>query len=296
VVYGQAPPQAPAPAETIAPDIPGVVAAGTKVTLIKEGFQGTEGPIAAPDGTFLFTETQASQITRIDANGSTSVYMENTNGSNGLAFDAKGRLISVQTVKPLVGVLAPTPSVLADSFEGQPFGRPNDLTVAKNGGVYFTDPNAKPPAVYYIRPAGGVVRIANDIERPNGILLSPDEKILYVANTNGEHVLAYDVQPDGSVRNRRNFAALEGIRKTETGVTSGADGLAVDAAGRLYVASAAGVQVFSPQGARLGTIPIGRPPQNIAFAGPAKKTLYIVGRGAAYKVDLLAEGFKGRAK
>ena len=88
----------------------------------------------------------------------------------------------------------------------------------------------------------------------------------------------------------------EGGRQTETGIVSGADGLATDAEGRLYVASAAGVQVFTPAGEHLGTIPVSRAPQNIAFAGPDKKTLYIVGRGAAYKVAMLAQRFMGRAK
>src|SRR5688572_20195349 len=91
---GQTPPVA---AETTAPAIPGVIAAGTKVQVIKSGFSGTEGPIGMPDGSLIFTETQANRITRIDADNQTSTFLENTNGSNGLAFDSKGRLISVQT-------------------------------------------------------------------------------------------------------------------------------------------------------------------------------------------------------
>jgi gluconolactonase len=301
----------PPPAtETVAPDIPGVVAAGTKVEVIKEGFQGTEGPIGLPDGSLIFTETNANRITKIDKDNNTSTYLENTNGSNGLAFDAKGRLISVQTTagQTRIGVVAPKGSeaVLADSFEGKPFGRPNDLVVDKKGGVYFTEPgpNAAPgappppltPAVYYVPPGGRAMRIAEGIERPNGIMLSRDEKILYVNNTSGEYLLAFDIQPDGTVKNRRNFAKYQTVNKTETGVSSGADGLAIDDDGRLYVATAGGVEVFNGTGQHLGTIPVSRAPQNIAFAGPNKKTLYIVGRGAAYKVQLLAEGFSGRAK
>ena len=143
-----------------------------------------------------------------------------------------------------------------------------------------------------------MIKIADDIPRPNGIILSQDEKTLYVSNTLGAYVIAFDVQPDGSVRNERNFARLAGIAMTIRGVRSGMDGIAVDEAGRLYVTSTIGVQVFSPEGKHLGTIPIGNPdgPQNIAFAGPDKKTLYIVGRGSAFKVRLLAEGYKGRAK
>jgi gluconolactonase len=139
--------------------------------------------------------------------------------------------------------------------------------------------------------------VADGIARPNGIMLSRDEKVLYVNDTNGEHIVAFDVQADGSVINRRNFARYQGGSKNAAGVfTSGADGLAVDADGRVYAATAAGVEVFDVKGTHLGTIPVSRAPQNIAFAGKDKKTLYIVGRGSAFKVDLLAPGFKGRAK
>jgi gluconolactonase len=177
--------------------------------------------------------------------------------------------------------------------------------VNRKGGIYFTDPGARAEpgqpapktAVYYLAPNGKAVRIATDIERPNGIQLSPDEKVLYVANTSGEYILAYDVNSDGAVGPRRNFAKLAGVKPADNGgINSGADGLAVDAAGRLYVASAAGVQIFDQKGRPLGIIELPKAPQNLAFAGNDKKTLYIVGRGAAYRVNLLAAGFSGRAK
>jgi gluconolactonase len=316
--FAQTPTQTPAqqqqpPTDTVAPDIPGVVAAGTKVVVIKSGFQGTEGPIGMPDGSLIFTETQANRITRIAPDGTTSSFLENTNGSNGLAWDAKGRLISVQTTpgQTKIGVIYPKGSeaVLSDNFDGKPFGRPNDLVVSTKGGIYFTEPGPNvqpgapapatpplPPAVYYIPPGGTAIKVAEDIRRPNGILLSREEKVLYVNDTQGEHLLAFDVQADGTLTNRRNFATYQGARKTETGVTSGADGLAIDAEGRVYAATSAGVEVFDAKGAHLGTIPVSRAPQNIAFAGKDKKTLYIVGRGSAFKVDLLTPGFKGRAK
>jgi gluconolactonase len=295
------------PTETVAPDIPGVVAGGTRIQVVAKGLRGTEGPIAAPDGALLLTEQTANVITRIDAQGNRSTYLENTNGSQGLTFDQKGRLIGVLPAMRQIGVLMPTRSVLATMFEGKPFAGPNDLVADRKGGVYFTDPGGYPPAgeylthipgVYYIRPNGSVIRIADDIARPNGIILSPDEKTLYVANTLGAFVVAFDVQPDGNVRNQRNFARLQGILMTNRGVRSGADGLAVDEAGRLYVTSTIGVQVFGANGRHLGTIPIGNPdgPQNLAFAGSDKKTLYIVGDGAVWKAAMLAQGPKARAK
>jgi gluconolactonase len=309
----QGPGQTPPPAtDTVAPDIPGVVAGGTKVQVIKEVFQGTEGPIGLPDGSLIFTETNASRLTKIDKDNNVSTFLENTNGSNGLAFDSRGRLISVQTTpgQTKIGVIYPKGSetVLADSFEGKPFGRPNDLVVDKKGGVYFTEPgpNAQPgavpaapplpPAVYYVPPGGRAIRVAEGIERPNGILLSRDEKTLYVNNSAGEYLLAFDVDAGGSLRNRRNFAKYPGVTTTSNGVNSGADGLAIDSQGRIYAATLTGVQVFSPQGQHLGTIALSRAPQNLAFAGADKKTLYVVGRGAAYKVPMIAQGFKDRAK
>jgi len=288
------------------PTIDGVVAAGTAIELIKEGFQGTEGPVALPDGSVIFTEGQANRITRISADNSIASYLENSGGANGLAFNSSGELIAVQTTKPGIAVIGPAGKerVLVDSYEGTPLNRPNDLVVDKRGGVYFTDPGARPEpgkpvpktAIYYLSPKGKLTQLATDIERPNGIQLSPNEKTLYVANTYGEHVLAYDVKSDGTVGERRNFAKLEGFAKNEQGWTSGADGLAVDAKGRLYVASAAGVQVFDAKGKSLGVIPLPKAPQNLAFAGRDKKTLYVVGRGSAYRIATLTSGYTGRAK
>jgi gluconolactonase len=303
--------QIPEPTATVAPEIPGVVAGGTPVEVIARGLRGTEGPIAAPDGTLLFTEQDANRISRITADGRIVGYLTNTGGAIGLAYDHLGRLIAAQTTPPQIAVLSPTRDVLADSWDGMPLLRPNDLTTDRRGGIYFSDPGQPPgadgvlppaprrPAVFYIRPDGGeLIKVAEDIERPNGVLLSPDEQVLYVANTLGDAVVAFDVQADGMLTNRRPFAGLEGVVKTAAGVRSGADGLAIDSDGRLYVASLAGIQIFSPQGMRLGTIPIGITggPQNLAFAGPGRRTLYVVGRNAAWKIAMRAQGPSNRAK
>jgi gluconolactonase len=295
-----------ADAELVTPAIDGVVAANTKIELLKEGFEGTEGPLGLPDGSLLFTETQANRITKIATDGTISKFLENSNGSNGLALLKNGDIVSVQTVKPSVGIVHPAERArtLVDSFEGKPLNRPNDLVADSKGNVYFTDPGARaekgqpapPTAVYQVSTVGKVTRIDQSIERPNGIVLSPDEKTLYVANTSGEYVLAYDVTADGSVGKRRNFAKLAGFKQTENGWSSGADGLATDAQGRLYVASSVGVQVFDAKGQALGVIALPKAPQNIAFAGKDKKTLYVVGRGAAYRLPLLTAGLSNRAK
>ena len=300
-------------AQTAAPQIStgiaGVVNAGTKIELIKEGFSGTEGPVALSDGSLAFTETQINRITRIWPDGTVSSFLENTNGANGLGFTANGDLYAVQVLRTRVGIIHPSThaKTLAEGFEGKPFGRPNDLVVDQKGNVYFTDSGANgalppgapapaKPAVYRISSAGEVKQVASDIERPNGIQLSPDDKVLYVANTQGEHVLAYDVGADGSIGPKRLFAKLDGIEKSANGVSSGADGLAVDAQGRLYVANNTGIQVFSPKGEPLGNITLPKKPQNLAFAGVDKKTLYVVGRGAVYRFPVLTAGVASRSK
>lgn len=298
---------APAPARTGA--IPGVVADGTPIVVLGDGFKGTEGPLGLPDGSLVFTETQDARITRIAADGKLSTHLRDTNGANGLGLNPAGDIVAVQVNDTRVGTLGANATTLASGWGGKPFGRPNDLVVARDGTVYFTDSgrNANqaapagaaepaPPAVYRVK-AGQLERLAADITRPNGIQLSPDEKTLYVADTAGEHVLAYAVLPDGNLGPRRNFARLAGYRQAQNGsYSSGADGLAVDAQGRLYVASNAGVEVFDAAGQALGVIALPKQPQNLAFAGKDKQQLYVVGRGAAWRIATLAQGFTGRAK
>ena len=296
--------------EPVTPVIPGVVPGGVVVELIKDGFNGTEGPIGYSDGSLLFTETNANRIIRIAPDDKVSTFLENSNGANGLALAPDGELIAVQTKDTQVGIIHPAKQrkVLAKNYQGISFQRPNDLVRASSGGIYFTDsgtrptkenPNPEPshPGVFSISPNGELKQLANDIERPNGIQLSKDEKTLYVANTLGEHILAYDIAADGSISNRRNFAKLQGWQKGEDGGwSSGADGLALDNEGRLFVASNAGIEVLSAKGETLGVIPLPKKPQNLAFAGAAKNTLYVVGRGAAYKLSLLTHGIASRAK
>jgi gluconolactonase len=202
-----------------------------------------------------------------------------------------------------VAELAPERRILADNIDGKSLGRLNDLIVDKTGGIYFNG-----AALFYGNPAGKVSTIGENI-RTNGITLSPDEKTLYV--TNGGTIVAFDVQPDGSVRNQRDFAKLE------AGVGGGAgDGMTIDAAGRIYVTTGPGVQVLSPEGKYLGVIPTPRGVISAAFSGPGKKTLYVVGGGALgpdgkeietppgvrnnaksiYMISMVAEGFEGRVK
>ncbi len=282
------------------PAISGVVVAGTAIEIVKEGFDGTEGPLPQADGSLLFTENRANRVVRVAPDGSTSVWLAASGGANALAVNSKGEIVAALTEKPAIGVLKKdaAPKVLAQEFEGKPLNRPNDLTAGRLGQIYFTDPGVaaaageapKPTAVYQLAADGKLTRIADDIRRPNGIALSPDERTLYVANTAGEWVLAFDLDSKGAVKAKRDFAKLAGFRQTETGPSSGADGLAVDDKGRLYVATTAGVQVFSPRGEALGIIVLPKAPQNLAFAGKDRSALYVVGRGSVYRIATQTRG------
>jgi len=291
-------PPVKSPPDTTAPDIPGVVRGGTKVQLVRDLFHSTEGPIAMPDGSLLFTEQDAGdgQLVKIDKDDKVTVFLQNTNRTIGLAYDPKGRLIGVQSNIPRIAVLAPTRITIAEQVEGLPLVAPNDLVADKKGGIYFTDPlgsRFRPtpavrtqPLIVYIRPDGKIVKASEQVERPNGITLSPDERVLYASD--GPQIDALDVQPDGTLRNFRTFAMLKG---------GNADSMSIDNEGRLYVGTGgAGVQVISAKGEHLGTIPTPLGAQGTAFAGPDKKTLYVVGGGAVYKIAMLAQGVRGRAK
>jgi gluconolactonase len=295
------------PARVPAPAIPGVIAPGTMIELVNGDFRRTEGPVGAPDGSLLFTG--ANQIVRVDAAGQSSTFVEPSNDANGLGFDAKGRLIAVQrgAGNEKVGVLHPPGgATLADRFNGKPFNRLNDLVVSPKGAIYFTDVDG----IYYLAPGGQVTRVVGEeIPNPNGVILSPDEKVLYANDKDGEYLIAYDVSADGALRNRRNFAKYKSLREPGhkdplLAEDNGADGIAIDNDGRLYVPTNVGVEIFSPKGEHLGVLPVVwggevfrlRKPQNVAFGGPDRRTLYIVGAGAVFKVRTLAQGITSRAK
>ncbi|MEO6080592.1 MAG: SMP-30/gluconolactonase/LRE family protein [Steroidobacteraceae bacterium] len=295
-----APAPAPTPAATTTPAIAGVVNGGTPIQLVKDGFEAVEGPMRDTDGSLLFTNNQAGRVLRAAADGSITTWFEGPFGANALARTKKGEIVATLQKSPAIGVLQPgaPPRVLADRYDGKPFNRPNDLVADGRGNIYFTDPvppgSTAPvglPAVYQIGADGKLVLIATDIPRPNGIALSPSERTLYVANTSGEWLYAFDLDRKGMVGKRRDFAKLATPPAQGTvAAASGADGIAVDAKGRVYVATTLGVQVFSPKGSSLGVIAMPKQPQNLAFGGRDRSTLYVVGRGAVYRIATLTKG------
>lgn len=291
--------QAPPPAEIAIPEIPGIVGADTTAQLFGADFEGTEGPIRTPDGGLIFTEHNGNRLNRIDPAGNLSLLADNTERTAGLAYDPNGDLVGTAINGRKVVRFTPTRTVLADNYQGQPFIATNDLVADRNGGFYFTDPilnldqapePGETPSVYYLRPSGEVVRVTSDVVRPNGVMLSPDEQTLYVGGH--EWLVAFDVEPDATLTNRRNLARLEG--RANSGRPLNCDGIIVDSVGRLYVAAGNNVQIFTPEGSPLGIIPV--PAQNMAFAGADLKTLWVVGRGNVYSLPTLAEGLRDRAR
>jgi len=295
--------------------IPGVVAAGASWTVAWQGPDNADGIVSTEDGGLLFAQEQRNQISRLDRNDRVSVALRDTHGTGAISVDARGRIIAVERTctdpgrsaaappcaePTAIAVLAPERVTLADNIDGQSLGRLNDLIAARNGSVYFTSGGA-----FRLDPAGRVTSLGDNI-RANGIMLSRDERVLYV--TNGSSVIAFDVQPDGTATNRRDFALLE--------AGGAGDGMAIDADGRLYVTSNPGVQVFGADGRYLGLIPTPRAAISVAFSGPARKTLFVVGSGAVgqdgrelvtapgvrnnaktiYRLPVIAAGFAGRAK
>lgn len=294
-------------AQEVTPAIPNVVDAGTPIVLVKDGFEAVEGPLPQPDGGVLFSNNRAGRVMRIAPDGSVLVWFEGPGGANALTRTTEGEIVATMVDAQNLSVLQPgePPRVLVGNYNGIPFNRPNDLVADRRGNIYFTDtvgltataPPVMPSAVYQLDAQGKLTRISSEIARPNGVALSPDERTLYVANTAGEWISAFELSRKGVAKERRDFAKLE-VPPPQNGTAqgSGADGLAVDEKGRLYVATALGVQVFSAKGKPLGIIAMPKQPQNLAFSGPGKSVLHVVGRGAVYRITTLTHGTERSGK
>ena len=278
--------------------IPGVVAPGVQPELVQEGFVFTEGPVGTFDGGLYFSDIRANKIYHLDPAGKITVARENTGGSNGLALNSS-ELYAAEGVAKLVsrGNQNGRNVPVLEKVNGEALGSPNDLIFDLRGGFYLTDPGAAPlfpkiagrtGKVYYVSTSNNapVDLIDDKITRPNGITLSADGRILFVDDTLGDTIWAYDVQPNASVKNKRAFAKIPQLTDGE----SLADGMAIDREGRIYVTTGAGIQVFDKKGKFLGVIKVPRQPANIAFSGKDKKTLYITAREGLYKLQMLSAG------
>ncbi len=270
----------------------------------------TEGPTVAPDGSVYFTDIITQRIMKLGADGVLSVFRERSNAANGLLIDPQGRLIAcegAEFTRPGVKVsgiprvtrtdlATGAVEVLAERVDGRPLVGPNDITIDSKGRLYFTELNGA--AVYRIDAPGRVERIlaAPDVQRPNGIQISPDDRSLYLVEANGAEggarlIRRYDLQPDGTVRNMRVHYDFSPGRS--------ADGMSIDTQGNLYASAGmnqlrgtaetldtkTGVYVISPQGTLVKFIPI---PEdyitNNAFGGSDMRTLYVTAGKTLYKL------------
>jgi gluconolactonase len=279
-------------------DIPGVIAAGRKWAFVwQQAGNNGDGIVGTDDGGVLVAQNDSGQVVELDRNGKPSVAYSNTHTGGALSMSPQGNLFIVERgLRMKVEQLAPRRRLLTDSYQGEPLDCVgpviNDLTADSRGGVYFTM-----GGLFHADSKGIVTRYGENLFT-NGVILSPDEKTLYV--TNGATLAAFDVQPDGSLSGQREFAKL---------TAGGADGSAIDSQGRIYVTTGAGVEVIGRDGKHLGVIPTPRGVISCAFGGKGKNALFILARGAqdaegnevanaaqVWAIPMIAQGYKGRAK
>jgi gluconolactonase len=264
------------------------------VEMVRGGFMFLEGPHwRAADGVLLFTDIPASQIWELVPPDAFDVFREPSNGANGLATDEAGNLLAAEHEARRVSrtLSDGTIETVAERYMGMRLSSPNDLAVRSDGTIYFTDPpyglSGRPQevpfnGVYRVAPGGALTAewMGPMASRPNGIDLSPDERTLYVADTAAGAVRAYDVAADGSLSGERDFATD----------TPGADGMAVDETGNLYVTTSEGVKVYASTGSLWGTIDIPMQPANCGFGDADRQTLYVTAQTTLYRVRIAIRG------
>jgi gluconolactonase len=267
----------------------------------------TEGPCLGPDGCIYFSDI-GNRIMKFDpVTKKTSVFRDPSGRSNGLKFDKQGRLVACEGANTggnrRISITDKDGNVksLADKYNGKRFNSPNDLTLDSKGRVYFTDPRyvgdekleLDTQSVYRIDADGKVTKIIIDVKKPNGIVLSPDEKTLYLAESNSDPkearlLLAYPLKEDGTVglsKKLYDFGADRGI----DGMTVTTDGQIVATAGK---DKTAGVSIFTPEGKKIGFLPTPEDPSNCCFGGKDLNTLYITAGKSLYRVETLMTGVK----
>jgi len=302
------------------PAVDAIVPTVAVVEKLAGGFRFTEGPIWVPKtksekGYLLFSDPYKNVIYRWTQDGALSVFMEKSGydgadiaeysqpGSNGLTLDPKGRLtINQQGYRRVArmekgGKL----TVLADHYDGKRFNSPNDLVYKSDGALYFTDPPFGLPkyandprkelpysGVYRVSPDGKDIRLlTTELQGPNGLAFSPDEKYFYVDDWDLAHkvVMRYEVQPDGTLANGKVFFDM-----TSTKGQAALDGMKVDEKGNLYVTGPDGIWILSPEGKHLGTIVPPEHANNVGWGDDDRKTLYLCTRTGLYRIRLNIPG------
>ena len=315
-------PQTVGSIERLDPALDALVPPDTKMEVVISGLTWCEGPVWIPaDGGFvLCSDIPPNTIHRWDARSGASIYLTPSgytgstprggeSGSNALTLDHQGRLLLCQHGDRRVArmdapLTAPEPKfvTLADRYDGKRLNSPNDLAVHSSGAIYFTDPpyglekNMDDPAkelafqgVYRISPDGELTLLTQELERPNGIALSPDEKTLYVANSHPPRPIwmAYPVQDDGTLGEGRVF--FDATKLVAAGLKGMPDGMKVDKHGNIFAGGPGGILIFSPDGKHLGTLLTGEPTANCAF-GEDGSTLFVASNHNLLRVRLSTKG------
>ena len=304
------------------PKLDEILAAGTKVEKLAGGFLFTEGPVWVPrteesDGYLLFSDPNNNLIYRWTPDGQLSIYRTKSGyagadigeygqpGSNGLTLDRDGRLTINQHGNRRVIRLEKNGqlTVLADRYQGKRLNSPNDLVYKSDGSLYFTDPPFGLPkffddprkelsfsGVYRVAPDGKQIQLlTTDLNGPNGLAFSPDEKYFYVDNWDEKKkvVMRYEVNPDGSVSNGKVFFDMTGAPEEDA-----LDGIKVDEKGNLYVSGPGGLWIISPEGKHLGTIVGPEHPHNMAWGDDDGKTLYLCAQTGLYRIRMNLRGIR----
>jgi gluconolactonase len=255
-----------------------IIAPGAKVELLASGFKFTEGPACDKAGNVYFTDQPNDRILIWSTAGKLSTFMEKSGRSNGLSFDRKDNLWACADEKNELWRISPSgkPTVVVKDYDGKLLNGPNDVWIRPDGGVYFTDPFYKRDywkhqkseqdrqCVYYLGPKRNrLIRIVDDLRQPNGIIGTPDGKILYVADIGGQKTYRYDIQKDGTLANKTLFCGM------------GSDGMTIDSEGNVYL-TGKGVTVFDSTGKKIEQISIDAPwTANVCFGGRDRHTLFI---------------------
>jgi gluconolactonase len=276
-----------------------IVPEDATIEKLGDGFMFTEGPVWAPDGYLLFTDIPANKIYKWSPDGQIEIYMEPTGNANGLMFDNTGDLIFCQHSKRQIARDNKVGGfeTICDNFERKRFNSPNDLSIRSDGIIYFTDPpyglkqGADDPAKelpyhgVFMYKEGKAYLLDSTLSMPNGIILSPDEKFLYVADNNRQTKeklwFRYKVKKDGTVKGRMRFA--DASKSEEKG---GPDGMTTDDDGNLYFTGPGGVLVYDLSGNYLGLIRFPEIPANCCLGGPEGKTLFVTARTGLYSIKL----------
>jgi sugar lactone lactonase YvrE len=252
---------------------------------VAEGFTFTEGPAVDLSGNLYFTDVFRSKIYRLDAQGKPEVFVDQSFATNGLMFGPDGRLYGCQNGKKRIVAYdsAGQETPIAQDVQS------NDLVVTRTGGIYFTDPENH--QLWYIPPKGEKRVVDRGLRFPNGLKLWPDQGTLVVADMKGANLWAFRIEADGSLKFKQPYYTMQvPAGKLE----SGADGMAVDSAGRIYVATQSGLQMFDPTGRLCGVIakPQNAWLSNVTFAGKNLDTLYVTSSNKVYKRKVKATGLR----